>query len=77
MSPTVTKITPNVGVEITGLAGHELADAKVAADLLANLDERGVVVYRDAHIGDADLVALSHLLGEVVVATPWSAASLR
>ncbi|MBV8951483.1 MAG: TauD/TfdA family dioxygenase, partial [Actinobacteria bacterium] len=31
------------------------------------LDRHGVVVYRGADIGDDDLVALSHMLGEVVV----------
>ncbi|ADP83512.1 TauD/TfdA dioxygenase family protein [Pseudofrankia inefficax] len=68
MSVTVSPISAEVGVQITGLAGHQLADPAVAADTRKYLDEHGVVIYREAHIGDADLVALSRLLGEVVVA---------
>ncbi|OHV30392.1 MULTISPECIES: TauD/TfdA dioxygenase family protein [Pseudofrankia] len=68
MSVTVSPISPEVGVEITGLTGSQLADPAVAADTQKYLDEHGVVIYQGAHIGDADLVALSRLLGEVVVA---------
>ncbi|OHV28842.1 MULTISPECIES: TauD/TfdA dioxygenase family protein [Pseudofrankia] len=68
MSVTVSPISAEVGVQITGLAGHQLADPTVAADTRKYLDEHGVVIYREAHIGDADLVALSRMLGEVVVA---------
>ncbi|MBL7493346.1 TauD/TfdA family dioxygenase, partial [Frankia sp. AgW1.1] len=68
MSVTVSPISAEVGVAITGLAGSQLADPAVAADTRRYLDEHGVVIYREAHIGDADLVALSRLLGEVVVA---------
>ncbi|MBL7496897.1 TauD/TfdA family dioxygenase [Frankia sp. CNm7] len=68
MSVTVSPISAEVGVQITGLAGHQLADPTLAADTRKYLDEHGVVIYREAHIRDADLVALSRLLGEVVVA---------
>ncbi|ADP81443.1 TauD/TfdA dioxygenase family protein [Pseudofrankia inefficax] len=68
MSVTVSPISAEVGVQVTGLAGHQLADPAVAADTRKYLDEHGVVIYREAHIGDADLVALSRQLGDVVVA---------
>jgi len=63
---TITSITPNIGVEITGTTGRQLMDAKAAAQALRLLDRHGVVVYRELDIGDADLVAFSRLLGEVV-----------
>ncbi|WP_018501066.1 TauD/TfdA dioxygenase family protein [Parafrankia discariae] len=68
MAVTVTEISPEVGVEIAGLAGHRLADPAVAADCQALLARHGVVVYRETHVGDDDLVAFSRLLGQVVVA---------
>ncbi|MEU1165116.1 TauD/TfdA family dioxygenase [Streptomyces sp. NPDC005921] len=64
---TTTKLAPNIGVEITGLTGRELPARKVADDCQAALDQYGVVVYREIHIDDGDLVAFSRLLGEVVV----------
>ena len=63
---TITPITPNIGVEITGLTGRQLVDDEAAAEALRLLDRHGVVVYRELDIGDADLVAFSRLLGEVV-----------
>jgi alpha-ketoglutarate-dependent taurine dioxygenase len=68
VSVTTTPVTPEVGVEIIGLTGHQFADPRVAADCQAALDTYGVVVYREAHIDDDDLVAFSRLLGEVIVA---------
>jgi alpha-ketoglutarate-dependent taurine dioxygenase len=68
MTVTVSPISPQVGVEITGLSGHQMADPTVATETRRYLDEYGVVIYREAHINDADLVALSRMLGEVVVA---------
>jgi alpha-ketoglutarate-dependent taurine dioxygenase len=68
VSITATKLTPEVGAEITGLAGHELVDPGVAGDVEAVLDEHGVVVLRGAHVDDEDLVAFSRLLGDLVVA---------
>ncbi|ABW11071.1 Taurine catabolism dioxygenase TauD/TfdA [Parafrankia sp. EAN1pec] len=68
MAVTVTEISPEVGVEIAGLAGHQLADPAVAADCQVLLERHGVVVYRETHVGDDDLVAFSRLLGQVVVA---------
>jgi alpha-ketoglutarate-dependent taurine dioxygenase len=67
MSITVTPLTPHVGVEITGLSGHDLVDRGAADDCLASLRQHGVVVYRDANIDDDDLIAFSRLLGEISV----------
>ncbi|NUU22045.1 MAG: TauD/TfdA family dioxygenase [Streptomycetaceae bacterium] len=68
MPVTSTAITPATGIEYTGLHGPDLPDPAVARDLRAALESHGVVVCREAHISDADLVALSRLLGDVVVA---------
>jgi len=57
-----------IGIEIEGTSGAAFADPDVARDCAALLVEHGVVVYRDAHVDDADLVTFSRLLGEVVVA---------
>ncbi|ADP83350.1 TauD/TfdA dioxygenase family protein [Pseudofrankia inefficax] len=66
MSITKTKITPTTGVEISGLSGSALVDRAVADDTLAALDAGGVVIFREANVDDAELVAFSRLLGEVV-----------
>ena len=54
------------GVEITGATGASLADPVAAQECRALLDEHGVVIYRESHIADADLVAFTRLLGEPV-----------
>jgi alpha-ketoglutarate-dependent taurine dioxygenase len=68
MADNVTTLTPTVGAEITGVSGRQLVDRRRADDCLALLEQHGVVVYREAHIDDDDLVAFSRMLGEVVVA---------
>ena len=65
MSVTVTPLEPEIGIEITGLHGHAFVDGSVAAQCLDLLEQHGVVVYREASIGDDDLVAFSRLLGAV------------
>jgi alpha-ketoglutarate-dependent taurine dioxygenase len=67
MSVTVTELGPSIGVEVAGLSGGQLVDRSVADDCLAALEDRGVVVYREAHVDDDQLVAFSRLLGEVVI----------
>ena len=67
MSTSVTELTPTTGVEIVGLTGARLVDQGVAGECLTALDERGVVVYREADLDDEQLVAFSRLLGEVVI----------
>jgi alpha-ketoglutarate-dependent taurine dioxygenase len=61
-----TTLTPAVGVEITGLTGGDLVDRRAADACLATLEQHGVIVYPEINISDADLVAFSRLLGEVV-----------
>lgn len=63
--PTVTPITPNIGAEIVGISGHAFVDPAVAAKAWSLLDAHGVLVYRDAFIGDEDLLAFTRLLGPV------------
>jgi alpha-ketoglutarate-dependent taurine dioxygenase len=64
----ITPMTPTIGVEITGVAGHTLANPDVATWCRKALDDHGVVLFRECHIGDDELVSLSRLLGEVVIA---------
>jgi alpha-ketoglutarate-dependent taurine dioxygenase len=67
MSVTVTPLTPHVGAEVTGMSPRDLVSRRAADDCLAALWQYGVVVYRDVHIDDDDLVAFSRMLGEVAV----------
>ena len=67
MGVTTAPINPEIGLEVTGRAGRELVDPTRAAECQALLDAHGVLVYRDAHIGDADLLAFSAMLGTVVI----------
>ncbi|NUU23525.1 MAG: TauD/TfdA family dioxygenase [Streptomycetaceae bacterium] len=66
MPATSTPLGPTTGVEITGLSGRALVDRGVADECRAALESHGVVVYREAHVDDDDLVAFSRLLGDVV-----------
>ncbi|UGT62011.1 TauD/TfdA dioxygenase family protein [Nocardia asteroides] len=68
MTVTTNPISPDIGVEIRGFpaAGFTTPDAaERCRELLAR---HGVVVYREAHITDPDLVTFSRMLGEVVIA---------
>jgi alpha-ketoglutarate-dependent taurine dioxygenase len=67
VTATVTQIQPDIGAEITGLSGHAFVDPAVAVEAQRLLDAHGVLVYRGAHIDDADLSAFSRLLGPVHV----------
>jgi len=66
MPVTSTPLTPHVGVEVAGFSGGSLVNRAMADRCQAALDRHGVVVYREVDISDADLVAFSRLLGEVV-----------
>lgn len=68
MGPTVEELKPLIGVQVSGLRGSQLVDRAMADQCLELLDRYGVVVYREVDVSDADLVAFSRLLGEVVVA---------
>jgi alpha-ketoglutarate-dependent taurine dioxygenase len=67
MSVAVNKIEDSIGVAITGMTGQELVDRDAADRTQALLDEHGVVVYREIHIDDDDLLAFSRLLGKLVI----------
>ncbi len=66
MALTTTALGANLGAEITGLAGPQLAQQTVAADVLDALGQYGVLVFPEIGISDPDLVAFSRLLGTVV-----------
>jgi alpha-ketoglutarate-dependent taurine dioxygenase len=68
MTVSTTPISPSVGVEVRGRVGADFENREVADECQRLLAEYGVVVYREAHIADKDLVAFSRMLGEVVVA---------
>jgi alpha-ketoglutarate-dependent taurine dioxygenase len=65
--PDITPISEEIGAYVTGVDGRSLTTAEAAARCQELVDEYGVVVFREARISDSDLVALSRMLGEVVV----------
>ncbi len=66
MALTTTALGANLGAEITGLAGPQLAQQTVAGDVLDALGQYGVLVFPEIGISDPELVAFSRLLGTVV-----------
>ncbi|MQY24322.1 TauD/TfdA dioxygenase family protein [Nocardia macrotermitis] len=66
MEYNFSELTPTTGVEINGVHGGDLLEEKIAAQTLDALEHRGVVVFREAHATDDELVAFARLLGEVV-----------
>lgn len=62
-----TPISPTIGLKITGMTPGDLLHPRAAAEARRALDEHGVVVYRELHIDDDQLVAVSRLLGTPVV----------
>jgi alpha-ketoglutarate-dependent taurine dioxygenase len=64
---TVTPITDEIGVEISGLGGHQLLDQRIADECGQLLADHGVVVYRETAPDNDELVAFSRMLGEVVM----------
>ena len=67
MTETSRPITPALGLEVTGLSTDELVTAEGAQKAQEALDRYGVVVYREIHIGDDDLLALSRMMGTLAV----------
>ncbi len=61
-----TELSPAVGVEISCLSGADLVHRDAADECLATLERFGVIIYREIDISDADLVAFSRMLGDVV-----------
>ena len=68
MTIETTPISAAIGVEVRGLSSRDFTSSEIAEECLRLLTLHGVVVYRDAHIADSDLVTFSRMLGEVVVA---------
>ncbi|MBS1696356.1 MAG: TauD/TfdA family dioxygenase [Actinobacteria bacterium] len=68
MTIATTPISDAIGVEVTGYTTADFLNPGAPRDCHALLERHGVVVYREAHISDPDLVAFSRALGEVVVA---------
>ena len=64
---TISPLTPQVGVEVVGVSGHDFAGSAAAKECGELLQRFGVVVYRDAFIDDDDLIELSRSMGEVAV----------
>jgi alpha-ketoglutarate-dependent taurine dioxygenase len=56
------------GAEVAGASGGDLTSPEAAAAVQAALGAHGVLVFREVHISDEDLVALSRLMGKVVPA---------
>lgn len=67
MPGTAHPITPTVGLEVTGYTADDLLHADAAGQVREALDRHGVLVYREMHIGDDELLSLSRSLGTVVV----------
>lgn len=67
MSVGVTPISSAIGVEVTGMSGSALVDRRAADECERLLEAHGVVVYREVHIDDDQLVEFSRLLGTLVV----------
>src|SRR4051812_28441279 len=68
MTIITTPISDAIGVEVTGHCSGDFLTSQAVYDCQELLDRYGVVVYREAHTPDADLVAFSKALGDVVVA---------
>jgi alpha-ketoglutarate-dependent taurine dioxygenase len=63
-----TPLSDTIGVAVSGRATADFRSPQVAEECRKLLAAHGVVVYREAHISDADLVLFSRMLGEVVTA---------
>jgi len=67
MPGTSRPMTPALGLEVTGLSTDELVTAAGARKAQQAFERYGVVVYREINIGDDDLLALSRMMGTLVV----------
>ena len=67
MPGTSRPIAPALGLEVTGLTTDELVTPEGARKAQEALDRYGVVVYREINIDDDDLLALSRMMGTLVV----------
>ncbi|RDH76323.1 TauD/TfdA family dioxygenase [Mycolicibacterium moriokaense] len=60
-------IAPTIGLEVTGMSGDQFTDPRIAQQAQHVLDAHGVVVYREVHLSDDELLAFSRQLGTLVV----------
>ena len=67
MPRTTQPITPTIGLEVDGMTADQFSAAHAAQEAQRTLDEHGVVVYREAHLRDDELLAFSRRLGTLVV----------
>ncbi len=66
MAATLRPLSDFIGIEIRGVSAADLASGSEAERCLRALEVHGVVVYPEIDVSDADLVAFSRLLGDVV-----------
>ena len=64
----LTPLSDAIGVEGRGYTTEDFRSPSTVDECRELLTRHGVIVYREAHIADADLVAFSRALGEVVIA---------
>jgi alpha-ketoglutarate-dependent taurine dioxygenase len=64
---TAQAITSTIGLQVTGMTADRFAAADAAREAQRALDEHGVVIYREAHIDDDELLVFSRRLGTLVV----------
>jgi alpha-ketoglutarate-dependent taurine dioxygenase len=69
MTISTSPLSDTIGVEVTGCTSTYFQGPDAGRTCQELLERYGVVVYREAHISDADLVAFSKSLGEVVIAS--------
>ncbi len=63
---TLNKLTNNVGAEVVGLDANRLSDdGSLAPQILAALEDNGVLVFPKLHLGAEAQVALCRQLGDV------------
>ncbi len=67
MIGTAHSLSETVGVEITDSVAAELLTRDAAEWTRSALDRHGVVIYRELHISDDQLLAFSRLLGTLVI----------
>src|SRR5262245_19676718 len=66
MPVTLTPVTPTIGLQISGMTADAFADPQTALDAQRALDVHGVVVYREVHLSDDQLLGFSRMLGTLV-----------
>ncbi|MCU1368707.1 MAG: Taurine catabolism dioxygenase TauD/TfdA [Ilumatobacteraceae bacterium] len=67
MTVSVTPVSADIGVEVSGLSGHELVDRRRADECQALIDRHGVVIYREVDLDNDELVAFTRMLGDIVM----------